>query len=100
VHGSLHVVFGITVSKVWGMLIQLILYSPVPALRGKDYGKTRMNYPDYVQSQSGLQYKVCGQLFQKHSLLAKMKSFNKKAPHCFLNHMDFFVINIPLASEL
>lgn len=72
-------VFGITVSKVCGVLIQLILYSPVPALRGKDYGKTRMNYPDYVQSQSGLQYKVCGQVFKKHSLLAKMKSFQQES---------------------
>lgn len=93
-------VFGITVSKVCAVLIQLILCSPVPALRGKDYGKTRMNYPDYVQSQSGLQYKVCGQVFKKHSLLPENEVFlTKKASHCFLNHMDFFVINIPFSSE-
>lgn len=30
----------------------------VPALRGKDYGKTKMRYPDYTETQSGLQYKV------------------------------------------
>lgn len=30
----------------------------VPALRGKDYGKTKMSYPDYTETQSGLQYKV------------------------------------------
>lgn len=30
----------------------------VPALRGKDYGKTKMRYPDYNETQSGLQYKV------------------------------------------
>ncbi|KAK4488731.1 hypothetical protein RD792_004512, partial [Penstemon davidsonii] len=29
----------------------------VPALRGKDYGKTKMRYPDYTQTNSGLQYK-------------------------------------------
>lgn len=30
----------------------------VPALRGKDYGKTKMSYPDYTETGSGLQYKV------------------------------------------
>lgn len=30
----------------------------VPALRGKDYGKTKMRYPDYIETESGLQYKV------------------------------------------
>jgi len=30
----------------------------VPALRGKDYGKTRMKYPDYTETPSGLQYKA------------------------------------------
>lgn len=30
----------------------------VPALRGKDYGKSKMKYPDYVETASGLQYKV------------------------------------------
>lgn len=30
----------------------------VPALRGKDYGKTKMRYPDYTETESGLQYKV------------------------------------------
>jgi hypothetical protein len=30
----------------------------VPALRGKDYGKSKMRYPDYVETESGLQYKV------------------------------------------
>jgi hypothetical protein len=30
----------------------------VPALRGKDYGKTKMSYPDYTETESGLQYKV------------------------------------------
>lgn len=30
----------------------------VPALRGKDYGKTKMKYPDYTETESGLQYKV------------------------------------------
>ncbi|GFP83064.1 peptidyl-prolyl cis-trans isomerase fkbp19 chloroplastic [Phtheirospermum japonicum] len=29
----------------------------VPALRGKDYGKSKMRYPDYVETISGLQYK-------------------------------------------
>lgn len=30
----------------------------VPALRGKDYGKTKMKYSDYTETESGLQYKV------------------------------------------
>ena len=30
----------------------------MPALRGKDYGKTKMRYPDYIETESGLQYKV------------------------------------------
>ncbi|KAH9571022.1 hypothetical protein CY35_02G072200 [Sphagnum magellanicum] len=32
-------------------------FADMPALRGKDYGKTKMRYPDYVQTDSGLQYK-------------------------------------------
>nr|GLL43993.1 peptidyl-prolyl cis-trans isomerase FKBP19, chloroplastic [Ipomoea trifida] len=31
---------------------------PVPALRGKDYGKSKMRFPDYTETNSGLQYKV------------------------------------------
>ncbi|PON91766.1 Peptidyl-prolyl cis-trans isomerase, FKBP-type [Trema orientale] len=33
-------------------------FADMPALRGKDYGKTKMKYPDYTQTESGLQYKV------------------------------------------
>ncbi|EPS63301.1 hypothetical protein M569_11486, partial [Genlisea aurea] len=32
-------------------------FADMPALRGKDYGKTKMRYPDYVETSSGLQYK-------------------------------------------
>jgi FKBP-type peptidyl-prolyl cis-trans isomerase len=32
-------------------------YEPMAALRDKDYGKSRMNYPDYERTASGLQYK-------------------------------------------
>jgi hypothetical protein len=35
----------------------------VPALRGKDYGKTKMSYPDYTETESGLQYKVVALAF-------------------------------------
>ena len=38
----------------FGLFVGLI----VPALRGKDYGKTKMRYPDYIETPSGLQYKV------------------------------------------
>lgn len=38
----------------FGMFVGVI----VPALRGKDYGKTRMRFPDYTETPSGLQYKV------------------------------------------
>lgn len=32
-------------------------FTDMPALRGKDYGKTKMKYPDYTETESGLQYK-------------------------------------------
>ncbi|KAK4773540.1 hypothetical protein SAY87_028559 [Trapa incisa] len=32
-------------------------FTDMPALRGKDYGKTKMKYPDYTETGSGLQYK-------------------------------------------
>ncbi|KDP23254.1 hypothetical protein JCGZ_23087 [Jatropha curcas] len=32
-------------------------FADMPAIRGKDYGKTRMRYPDYTETESGLQYK-------------------------------------------
>ncbi|KAH1059474.1 hypothetical protein GLYMA_02G090600v4 [Glycine max] len=32
-------------------------FADMPALRGKDYGKTKMRYPDYTETESGLQYK-------------------------------------------
>ncbi|ONM04432.1 Peptidyl-prolyl cis-trans isomerase [Zea mays] len=35
----------------------LVIEISVPALRGKDYGKTKMRYPDYTETESGLQYK-------------------------------------------
>ncbi|XP_070667058.1 peptidyl-prolyl cis-trans isomerase FKBP19, chloroplastic-like [Malus domestica] len=36
------------------IVLELLL---VPALRGKDYGKSKMSYPDYTETESGLQYK-------------------------------------------
>jgi hypothetical protein len=33
-------------------------YEPMDALRDKDYGKPRMRYSDFVETPSGLQYKV------------------------------------------
>ncbi|XP_024020931.1 peptidyl-prolyl cis-trans isomerase FKBP19, chloroplastic isoform X2 [Morus notabilis] len=32
-------------------------FADMPAIRGKDYGKTKMRYPDYTETESGLQYK-------------------------------------------
>ncbi|KAL5979678.1 hypothetical protein ACLOJK_019589 [Asimina triloba] len=32
-------------------------FADMPALRGKDYGKTKMRYTDYTETKSGLQYK-------------------------------------------
>ncbi|XP_078447590.1 peptidyl-prolyl cis-trans isomerase FKBP19, chloroplastic-like [Wolffia australiana] len=32
-------------------------FADMPALRGKDYGKSKMRYPDYTETPSGLQYK-------------------------------------------
>ncbi|RLM66440.1 putative FKBP-like peptidyl-prolyl cis-trans isomerase family protein [Panicum miliaceum] len=44
----------------WHHLLQALPDNPisVPALRGKDYGKTKMRYPDYTETESGLQYKT------------------------------------------
>lgn len=32
-------------------------FTDMPAIRGKDYGKTKMRYPDYTETESGLQFK-------------------------------------------
>ncbi|CAN1308698.1 Peptidyl-prolyl cis-trans isomerase FKBP19, chloroplastic [Linum perenne] len=32
-------------------------FADMPALRGKDYGKSKMRFPDYTETSSGLQYK-------------------------------------------
>eukprot|EP00249_Psilotum_nudum_P010028 c22292_g1_i1 orf=131-928(-) len=32
-------------------------FTDMPALRGKDYGKSKMHYPDFIETESGLQYK-------------------------------------------
>ncbi|XP_042980265.1 peptidyl-prolyl cis-trans isomerase FKBP19, chloroplastic isoform X4 [Carya illinoinensis] len=32
-------------------------FTDMPAIRGKDYGKPKMRYPDYRETESGLQYK-------------------------------------------
>ncbi|KAG8649489.1 hypothetical protein MANES_08G100500v8 [Manihot esculenta] len=32
-------------------------FADMPAIRGKDYGKSKMRYPDYTETDSGLQYK-------------------------------------------
>ena len=39
-------------------ILMYILNNAVPAIRGKDYGKTKMRYPDYTETESGLQFKV------------------------------------------
>ncbi|KAL0335888.1 UNVERIFIED_CONTAM: Peptidyl-prolyl cis-trans isomerase FKBP19, chloroplastic [Sesamum radiatum] len=47
---------GISVEVPTGILFTFT-NNEVPALRGKDYGKTKMRYPDYTETNSGLQYK-------------------------------------------
>ncbi|XP_021680484.2 peptidyl-prolyl cis-trans isomerase FKBP19, chloroplastic isoform X2 [Hevea brasiliensis] len=32
-------------------------FADMPAIRGKDYGKSKMRYPDYTETDSGLQFK-------------------------------------------
>ncbi|KAL2927549.1 Peptidyl-prolyl cis-trans isomerase FKBP19 chloroplastic, partial [Bienertia sinuspersici] len=32
-------------------------FTDMPAIRGKDYGKTKMRYPDYTETETGLQFK-------------------------------------------
>lgn len=49
--------------RVWDLyegltLLGHIFMHAVPAIRGKDYGKSKMRYPDYTETDSGLQYKV------------------------------------------
>ncbi|KAM6570591.1 hypothetical protein CsatB_018576 [Cannabis sativa] len=53
---------GFLVASLWDFSTTLgpaaaAQFTDMPALRGKDYGKTKMNYPDYTQTESGLQYK-------------------------------------------
>ncbi|VVB14371.1 unnamed protein product [Arabis nemorensis] len=44
-------------SKDGGDVALASQFADMPAIRGKDYGKTKMKYPDYTETQSGLQYK-------------------------------------------
>ncbi|TKY64835.1 Peptidyl-prolyl cis-trans isomerase FKBP19 [Spatholobus suberectus] len=52
---------GIVVGTLWSSSVRGITlaaeFADMPALRGKDYGKTKMRYPDYIETVSGLQYK-------------------------------------------
>lgn len=52
---------GILVGSMWiaskDMVAMGSEFADMPALRGKDYGKTKMRYPDYIETESGLQYK-------------------------------------------
>ncbi|KAJ9549449.1 hypothetical protein OSB04_021992 [Centaurea solstitialis] len=52
--GLLGVAFG---NSVGGGVAVASDFAEMPALKGKDYGKTKMKYPDYAQTSSGLQYK-------------------------------------------
>jgi hypothetical protein len=47
----------------------------VPALRGKDYGKTKMSYPDYTETESGLQYKVVALPFNDFCIMLTCSDF-------------------------
>ncbi|KAJ4911983.1 hypothetical protein Rs2_06604 [Raphanus sativus] len=40
-----------------GAIAEASQFADMPAIRGKDYGKTKMKYPDYTETPSGLQYK-------------------------------------------
>ncbi|KAA8532280.1 hypothetical protein F0562_032313 [Nyssa sinensis] len=52
---------GLPVAAFWEALDDRVAvaaeFTDMPALRGKDYGKTKMRYPDYTETESGLQYK-------------------------------------------
>lgn len=52
----------------------------VPALRGKDYGKTKMRYPDYTETESGLQFKVF------------LYAFSSGVHHVFCHTHSFFLM--------
>ncbi|GLT46415.1 hypothetical protein SLA2020_201650 [Shorea laevis] len=54
--------FGFVAGALWGSSIEdgtatAAEFTDMPALRGKDYGKTKMKFPDYTETESGLQYK-------------------------------------------
>ncbi|KAJ7979092.1 Peptidylprolyl isomerase [Quillaja saponaria] len=55
------VVIGILAGSLWNASKHGIAiaseYADMPAIRGKDYGKSKMRYPDYTETASGLQYK-------------------------------------------
>ncbi|XP_059633408.1 peptidyl-prolyl cis-trans isomerase FKBP19, chloroplastic isoform X2 [Cornus florida] len=53
---------GLLASAIWntsndGVALASSEYADMPAIRGRDYGKTKMRYPDYTETESGLQYK-------------------------------------------
>ncbi|XP_015895932.2 peptidyl-prolyl cis-trans isomerase FKBP19, chloroplastic [Ziziphus jujuba] len=45
------------VASAHGIAASASQFADMPALRGKDYGKTKMRYPDYKETDSGLQFK-------------------------------------------
>ncbi|KAL5717149.1 Peptidyl-prolyl cis-trans isomerase fkbp19 [Ranunculus cassubicifolius] len=54
-------VIGILIGNLWrgqeDQVASASQFADMPALRGKDYGKSKMRYPDYSETESGLQYK-------------------------------------------
>ncbi|CAL1355215.1 unnamed protein product [Linum trigynum] len=48
---------GLLAQSKWSGVATASEFADMPALRGKDYGKTKMKYPDYIETNSGLQYK-------------------------------------------
>ncbi|XP_044489119.1 peptidyl-prolyl cis-trans isomerase FKBP19, chloroplastic isoform X1 [Mangifera indica] len=54
---SIGVLVGALCSSPMNGVASAAEFTDMPALRGKDYGKTKMRYPDYTETESGLQYK-------------------------------------------
>ncbi|XP_010556268.1 PREDICTED: peptidyl-prolyl cis-trans isomerase FKBP19, chloroplastic-like [Tarenaya hassleriana] len=54
---SVSMLVGALVNAAQGGSAAAAEFADMPALRGKDYGKTKMKYPDYTETISGLQYK-------------------------------------------
>ncbi|KAI4336438.1 hypothetical protein L6164_014967 [Bauhinia variegata] len=54
---SIGILVGLLQNNLKDGVVEAAEFADMPALRGKDYGKSKMRFPDYTETESGLQYK-------------------------------------------